>query len=165
VRAAALISLDRLDADVSFPRRVIEEWAHEPAEAATYLASVLRRLADPETPMTPRVTELVAELPDIGPITLIGSSGATGQVIDEERQLWLSLLGLPSIFEDTHPFVAIPGALGDVDPSIDWMGQHPGLVEARLPVTDGKLRVHLAAIEQLPGADLFQRVYLLDPSE
>lgn len=163
VRAAALAALDQLDDEVSLSQRVIDAWSATPTEAAPYLADCLNRLADPETLASPRVARLVTE--KVGDeLAVIGEAGATGRIVQDQGELWLRVNRLPEDFEKTKPVVAVPIALGQRAPGIEWSGESPGLAPAHAPVTEGSLNVRLGTV--LPrrslSSKLFQRLYLLD---
>jgi HEAT repeats len=136
VRAAALAALDRLDEAVSLPQRVIDAWAEAPADAAPFIAGVLSRLG------------------------LDVSHG----IVQEQGVLFLRLNRLPASLERTTPVVALPEALLQKTPAVDWAGEKPGLVPASEPVSGGSLEVRLG---ELPGPAAekspFERAYLLSP--
>jgi len=166
VRAAALVSLDQLDDEVSLPQRVIDAWSATPAEAAPYLADCLNRLADPEALASPRVSRLVTEETEAeDELAVRGESGATGRIVQDQGELWLRLNRLPGSFEKTKPIVAVPTALGKRAPGIEWSGESPGLVRSEEPVAEGSLDVRLGNV--LPrrslSSKLLSRLYLLDP--
>lgn len=170
VRETALAALDRLDAEVSLPQRLIEQWSETPAEAAPYLADVLARLSAP-TPYTPAtVTRLLALRSEAGEqLDVSGEEGITGRLSREKEELWLRLSGLPRRFENAKPVVAVPNALDEDAPGVEWTGASPGLVRAPAPVAQGSLDVMLAnmraSAEATVSETLFGHVYLLSPRE
>lgn len=163
VRAAALSALDRLDTEVSIPRRVIEEWAAAPDKAGPFIAGVLERLAKGLLPNVP-VTALAGRpRRGRGLLTVSGAGGITGSIGEEGRDLWLRLGGLPEDLERTQPVVAVPRALAENAPALEWSGEQPGLVSAPGPVTDGAMEVLLGAGAPPGSESLFRRMYLLSP--
>jgi hypothetical protein len=166
VRAAALSALDRLDAEVSFPQRVIEAWATTPAEAAGYLSGVLERLGGGEAASAgvTRLSGAGSRADDENDIALVGDKGVTGRVTCELNRVWLSVEGLPMALENTKFVVAIPQALTEAEPAIVWAGRGRGLVAATDPVTGGSVRV-LLGDATAPTAGIFDHVYLLRPRE
>lgn len=172
VRAAALGALDRLDAEVSFPQRVIDAWAATPAEAAAYLAGVLARLAagdatSADDAATTGVTHLArAEVQAAGEqdVELTGDQGVRGRITHELDRVWLTVDNLPAALENTKPVVAVPTALTEGVPEIVWAGGGRGLVAAGEPVSGGSLQVLLGNAME-PATKIFDQVYLLHPRE
>jgi hypothetical protein len=163
VRAAALSALDRLDKNVSIPQRVIEEWAAAPARAGSFIAGVLERLAKGLLPSVP-VTALAGRpRRGRGLLTVSGAGEITGSIGEEGRDLWLRLGGLPEDLERTQPVVAVPRALAENAPALEWSGEQPGLVSVPGPVTDGAMEVLLGSGAPPGSESLFRRMYLLSP--
>lgn len=170
VRETALEALDRLDAEVSLPQRLIEQWSETPAAAAPYLADVLARLSTPTGHPPASVTQLVASFSEAAEqLVVSGEEGITGQVSREKDELWLRLHQLPHRLENAKPVVAVPSALEQDAPPVGWTGASPGLVPAPAPVAGGSLDVMLGSVLEPATAavseTLFGRVYLLNPRE
>lgn len=166
VRAAALRALDDLDAQVTIPERVIEAWAAAPATAVPFIESVLAHLAGEGVPVS-GVAELVGT-PVAGEegVAVTGQEGISGRLSEEESELRLSLEGLPAKFEHEKLVVAIPRALEERAPPVEWPGEEPGLVPAEEVVETGALNVSLGRlVEGMPAAtkELFNRMFLLHP--
>jgi hypothetical protein len=166
VRRAALMALDRLDEEVSLPRRIIEAWSAAPAEAVQFISGVLARLTAEGPPVSPGVIGLVGSASPGGEeTTLSGPEGASGLLRGRQSELWLTLERLPSGFENTKPVIALPKALAEIALPIRWSGEQPGLVPAARPVANGFLEVRLGHVVAEPETErLFDQVYLLNPS-
>lgn len=163
VRARALVALDRLDEEVSIPQRVIDAWSAAPAEAAPFIAGVLARLGG-EGPLARRsITRLVAAaVKGHHQIELSGKEGIGGHLSVEENELWLRLNRMPAGLEKTRPVVALPAALAENAPPLEWAGKAPGLVAATAPVEAGELNVRLG--RSSARKELFREIYLLNLS-
>lgn len=160
VRVAALESLDRLDTQVSIPRRLVEEWAAFPERAASFISGVLERLA--RSPV-PSVTGLVAEArPGSGTMAVTGRGGIGGELIASDNNFVLRLRGLPAYLESTKPIVAVPTGLHPEPPSVRWMAEWPGLVSAEDAIDHGSVEVLLAQ-GSTAAEQLFEKMYLLSP--
>lgn len=112
------------------------------------------------------VTQLIGTAADPEEhVAVTGEGGISGRVIEEGGELRLSLRGLPPKFEHTKPIVAIPTALEEATPSVEWSAGQPGVVPATEAVSGGSLDVTLGRSGSGAGRrtkDLFKRVYLLD---
>lgn len=161
VRAAALMALDRLDTQVAIPERVVEAWAETPAAAAPYIASVLERLSGGVVGGVTRLVTRKGRRP--GRLIVSGEEGIRGNIVEEKHTLWLRLRGLPERLERTRPVIALPGALHEDAPNVDWPEQPPGILHTETPVTGGTLEVLLARGAPQGSESLFRRMYLLAP--
>jgi len=160
VREAALTALDALDIQVSIPKRLIEVWAAAPAKAAPFIAGVLERLAG----RIPSIVRLaVRKEPVRWGFEVAGTGGVRGDIEQAERDVWLHLRGLPSVFEHVRPVIAVPSATLQDAPPMRWQGDIPGLVAAEALVTEGSVDVLLGAEPPFQSESLFRRMYLLGP--
>lgn len=162
VRAAALRALDELDRHVSIPQRLIEEWAEEPTEAASFIEGVLARLAGGSIHSASPVLELIGTpVPGEERTELTGADGVHGGIARTWRQWWLSLEGLPPAFENTRPLLALPDALRPGLPRMKWPAAKPGLVPAEKPVSGGSLRARIGRPPAAAQQRLFHRIFLV----
>jgi HEAT repeats len=111
------------------------------------------------------VTELVgtAATGEQG-LAVTGTEGIRGQLTEQERELRLSLEGLPPKFEHAKLLVAIPRVLEAEASAIEWPGE-PGLVAAQETVEAGSLDLTLGRVPEGAPAErkrLFERMYLLN---
>jgi hypothetical protein len=150
VRETALKALDRLDAAISIPQRLIEAWSEVPEEAAPFIEGVLARLAGDDPPTNQG-------------ITAAGKQGVTGRLSVEEGELRLKLEGLPSTFEKAKPVIALPSVLRAAAPRVDWFAKDPGLIPADTPVADGILNVNLGRVAEPAHVPALEPVYVLNP--
>lgn len=110
------------------------------------------------------VTELVGTAAT-GEAALVvtGAEGISGRLTEQERELRLSLKGLPPKFEHAKLLVAIPRVFeGEVTP-IEWPAE-PGLVPAQETVQAGSLEMTLGRVPEGAPTEkrkLFERMYLL----
>jgi hypothetical protein len=160
VRVTALEALDRLDTQVSIPRRLVEEWAAFPERAASFISGVLERLA---TSAVPSVTGLVAEARrGSRTMAVTGQGGIGGELIAIDNNFVLRLRGLPAYLESTTPIVAVPTGLDERAATVRWMAEWPGLVSAPDAIDHGSVEVLLAQ-GSAAARQLFENMYLLSP--
>jgi hypothetical protein len=166
VRASALRALDELDAQVSISERLIRAWAAAPETAVPFIESALAHLAG-EGARVSGVAELLGTpIADEEAVAVTGEEGISGRLSEEERELRLSLEGLPPKFEHAKLVVAVPRALDEQAPPVEWARREPGLVPAEEAVETGSLNVRLGRlVEGMPAATktLFNRMFLLHP--
>jgi hypothetical protein len=166
VRASALRAFDELDAQVSISERLIGAWAAAPATAGPFIESVLAHLAGEGVPVSGVAELLGTPVAGEESVAVTGQEGISGRLSEEARELKLALEGLPPKFEHAKLVVAIPKALEEPVPPVEWPGQEPGLVPAQEPVETGSLNVSLGRlVEDLPAEkrSLFRRMFLLHP--
>jgi hypothetical protein len=158
VRDAARGALARLDKARPIPQRVIEMWSAAPA-LAPFMAGALDRLA--AGPM-PSILRFGVRRPGPEGLLIAGQDEVRGALRDERDDIWLWLTGLPRIYEQTRPTIALPAALLNGSFPVDWAGERPGLVPAASPVEDRELETALGRGDP-EREEPFRRMYLLNP--
>ena len=97
----------------------------------------------------------------------LGKGGVMWTLSAEEGELRLALEGLPPSFENTTPMLALPAALRDALPGVEWASTGLGLVTADAAVREGRLDVRLGRMLD-PSAEPklspeLERLFVLNP--